>query len=47
METMVTLTEQEKKVLMEIKEKLLSEPYTPKNSRTVEFIDIALGVQPW
>ena len=46
-EIMVILSEQEKRVLMEIKERLLSEPYTPKNSHTVEFLDIALGVQPW
>jgi hypothetical protein len=42
---MVMLTEQEKRVLLEINERFLDEPYTPENSHTVEFIDIALGVQ--
>jgi hypothetical protein len=43
-ETVVNLTEQEKRILTEIKERFLDEPYTPENSHTVEFIDIALGV---
>lgn len=42
---MVEVTSEIKQCLTEHKERLLNQPYTDRSSRTVELIDILLGIQ--